>query len=201
MTGDVLLFGHIVEVVEGGRGEGAGRAARLARGVMCPPSSSSAPCHRCPRYRGGVDATGTWTSRREEARRFSYHVAASLPVGRRCRRVREQDRGLRYAAWVRIGFRCRSDAGSGGRTGERTPLTPTPPLHTGLALLTIPPVRALALPHPPLRPRASSIHHPDDDSHGCTTPRAEPTEWQYAMEALGCVQAYFWLAFPSSLLA
>ncbi|KAJ7815827.1 hypothetical protein B0H13DRAFT_2461583 [Mycena leptocephala] len=65
-AGDVLLFGHIVEVVEGGGGEGAGEAARSAQGVMRPPSSSSALCHRRLRYRGEVDATSAWTSRREE---------------------------------------------------------------------------------------------------------------------------------------
>jgi hypothetical protein len=141
---------------------------------------------------------------RVEARRFSYHVAASWPVGRRCGCIRECNSSRIEGYAMQRGCESDSDAGSdagSGGQGERTPLTPTPPLRTVLALLTIPPVRALALPHPSLRPRASSIHHPDNDSHGCTTPRPEPTEWQYAVEALGCVQAYCWPVFPSLLLA
>jgi hypothetical protein len=79
-------------------------------------------------------------------------IARREEMQTRTRKQQEQDRGLRYAAWVRIGFRC----GVGRRLGreERTPLTPTPPRHTELdALLTILPVRALALPHPSLRSR------------------------------------------------
>ncbi|KAJ6496826.1 hypothetical protein DFH09DRAFT_1337031 [Mycena vulgaris] len=120
-TPALLLFGPEPEVVV------EGECAVAEGGVLLPregrrPSSSSAPSRRCLRYRGEVDATGAWTSRREEwcADANAYENAA----------------GGEYEEWVReYGYVRARGAGDlrgvgGTRVGEgidsyrlRSPMT------------------------------------------------------------------------------